>query len=341
MRIPSLILAFALLLTSLALAWPGTFQRAWISGRVTLAGKPAAGVLVMAMGSSGMAMTRSAANGNYSLGVGEGQWTLTATSEGSGLPKPVEVTLQAGEANETTDLALTPFPCVIRGTVVDEAGRTLAGASVVAAPFVDFEDESTEDEEETPMSTTPSYGTSDAKGRFSVGVPKGTWLLSASLQGYEMSPKNPPVRIPGMPEGMAPQIQGLVAKAPGAEVTIVLRPASAKTQNTTTPSAGDGGKVAPQPLALAGRACLSPGNVLHWTRTKERTETAGWQVKRVGPKGETVTLTVGEMGFLEEAGTEASVFSLTDLTAVPGTTYTYTVQEPGGPASNPVQLTTR
>lgn len=77
-----------------------------------------------------------------------------------------------------------------------------------------------------------------------------------------------------------------------------------------------------------------------WTRTKERTESASWQVKRVGPKGDTVTLTIGEMGFLEEAG-KASVFSLTDTTAVPGTTYTYTVQEPGGPVSNPVQLTTR
>lgn len=345
MRIPSLVLTLCILLTGVLAAqaqWPGRFQKAWVCGRLTVAGKPVAGVQVMAMGDAGMAMTRTAANGNYSLGVGEGDWTVTATYQGHGVDRRAEVSLKAGEANEKIDLSLTPLPHVIRGRVVDEQGRTLSHASVVATPFMDFtEEEPTEPEGmDLPLSVV-----ADEKGHFILPVPQGVFLLMANRTNYEMSPKNPPVRIPGLPEGMAPQMPGLLARAPGDEVVIILRPTSGKLPHE------EGSEILPQPLVAAGRACLTPGNVLHWTRTKERKEAAGFVVKRCTTpfdgKGQVVEITAAQefFGVMSDPGDEGSVYSITDTTAVPGTTYWYAVQELGtkgaGPLSNVVQLTTR
>lgn len=311
-----------------------------------------AGVRVMAFGDAGMAMTHSAANGNYSLGVGAGKWTVTATHKGFRLQAPAEVTLRADEANESTDLKMVPSNCMIQGRVVDEQGRPLSHSAVIAAPFMDLDSEEDPDDSQMRM---PVQGVADDQGRFTLTLDRGTWLVSASRQNYEMSPKNPPIRIPGMPDGMVMNLPGLVARAsesgPGPECVVVLRPAASQAHGRTGTGTGTGSdqKVLARPLVLAGRACLSPGNVLHWTRSQERDSLAGCVVKRsttpFDGQAPVVELNLGEnpMGVLQDG--KASVFSLTDVTASPGTTYWYAVQEVGstgaGPLSNPVSLTTR
>lgn len=299
-----------------------------------------------------MAMTHSAANGNYSLGVGAGKWTVTATHKGFRLQAPAEVTLRADEANESTDLKMVPSNCMIQGRVVDEQGRPLSHSAVIAAPFMDLDSEEDPDDSQMRM---PVQGVADDQGRFTLTLDRGTWLVSASRQNYEMSPKNPPIRIPGMPDGMVMNLPGLVARAsesgPGPECVVVLRPAASQAHGRTGTGTGTGSdqKVLARPLVLAGRACLSPGNVLHWTRSQERDSLAGCVVKRsttpFDGQAPVVELNLGEnpMGVLQDG--KASVFSLTDVTASPGTTYWYAVQEVGstgaGPLSNPVSLTTR
>ncbi len=347
----TLILA-ALLATPLLaqVSWPGNFKKAWVCGRVTASGKPVAGVRVMAFGDAGMAMTHSAANGNYSLGVGAGKWTVTATHKGFRLQAPAEVTLRADEANESTDLKMVPSNCMIQGRVVDEQGRPLSHSAVMAAPFMDLDGEEDPDDSQMRM---PVQGVADDQGRFTLTLDKGTWLVSASRQNYEMSPKNPPIRIPGMPDGMEMNLPGLVARAsesgPGPECVVVLRPAASQAHGRTGTGTGADQKVLAQPLVLAGRACLSPGNVLHWTRSQGRDSLAGCVVKRsttpFDGRAPVVELNLGEnpMGVLQDG--KATVFSLTDVTASPGTTYWYAVQEVGstgaGPLSKPVSLTTR
>lgn len=345
-----LTLSLAVLLAAPLLAqvaWPGNFQKAWVCGRVTADGKPLAGARVMALGDSGMAMTHSTANGNYSLGVGAGKWTVTATHQGFRLQSPAEVTLKGGQANETTHLALVASTAVVHGRVIDEKGRPLPRSAVVAAPFMDLESE-----EDGFQGRMPAQAVADAQGRFVLSLEQGTWLVSASRRNYEMSPKNPPLRIPGMPEGMQMNLPGVVTRAtaePDAECVVILRPADRQPEETPDTSGHDGKPVVAQPLVLEGRACLSPGNVLHWTRTRDRKSMAGCVVKRsttpFDGKAPVVEVNQAEslMGVLQDG--EGSVFSLTDTTSISGTTYWYAVQEVGskgaGPLSNPVGLTTR
>ncbi len=351
-----LTLTLAVLLAAPLLAqvsWPGNFQKAWVCGRVTADGKPLAGARVMALGDSGMAMTHSAANGNYSLGVGAGKWTVTATHQGFRLQTPAEVTLKGGEANETTHLALVASPAVIHGRVIDEKGRPLPRSAVMAAPFMDLEsEEEAEGESDEFQSRMPAQAVADAQGRFVLNLEQGTWLVSASRLNYEMSPKNPPLRLPGMPEGMQMSLPGVVARAtagPGPECVVILRPADRPAKGTSDADTEDSKPVVAQPLVLEGRACPSPGNVLHWTRTRERKSMAGCVVKRSttpfdgkAPVVE-VSQVEGLMGVLQDG--EGSVFSWTDTISAPGTTYWYAVQEIGskgaGPLSKPVRLTTR
>ncbi len=241
-----LILALAAVLAAPLLAqapWPGNFRKAWVCGRVTASGKPLAGVRVMALGDAGMAMTYSAANGNYSLGVGAGKWTVTAAHKGFRLEAPAQVTLQADQANESTDLTLIPSNCMIQGRVVDEQGRALPRSAVSAAPFMDLEDE---EESGDPEMRLPVQGVADEQGRFTLNLDKGTWLVSASRPNYEMSPKNPPLRIPGMPDGMVMNLPGVVARAseagPGPECLVVLRPAARQEHGRTETGAARTGR---------------------------------------------------------------------------------------------------
>ena len=216
----------------------------------------------------------------------------------------------------------------------------------MAAPFMDLE--SGEPNADMEAMQMPANVTCDAQGRFTMTLAKGPWLLSAVRDNYEMSPKNPPIRIPGMPEGMNLGLSGVLARAseagPGPEYTLILRPTKGQEAAVEKP-----GSVVPQPLVLVGRACLSPGNVLHWTRTRERKASAGFVVKRsttpFDGKAPVVEIQVGQALVGSMPDGEGTVFSLTDTTSTPGTAFYYAVQELGtkgaGPLSNVVKLTTR
>lgn len=74
----------------------------------------------------------------------------------------------------------------VGGTVKDEKGEPIKGATVVA---------------ENPSSTPSSFtATTDDEGRFSIiGLRSGTWTLTASAPGFEASSGNLPIRTIGAP----------------------------------------------------------------------------------------------------------------------------------------------
>lgn len=329
---------------SAASTWPVPYQRSWIAGRVTVEGKPLANVQVTAVGQHGMALARSSADGSYALGVGEGEWTVMATATGYSAGQPQQVKLAAGEANEKIDIQLTKSNAFIKGQVVDEAGKPLGNSHVAGVPMP----VSTEDGE-TPDATDflPCGATADAQGRFTLPARKGFWLVSAFRSNYEMSPKNPAPSVPGMPN--VPGLTGVgVPLAEGQTVdgvVVVLRPAVAS-QKPGGYSVPDKPQDIPHVAnVLVGRALLSPNNVLHWTRSKDRDKQAFYVIERWSAPG-----AKGEMKKFEYTATPYGmpgheVFSFTDSTAVPGKTYWYAVYELGvkgpGPKSNVVEIKTR
>jgi tetratricopeptide (TPR) repeat protein len=74
----------------------------------------------------------------------------------------------------------------IGGTVKDDKGQPLKGATVVA---------------ENPSASPPSFtATTDDKGRFSIiGLRSGTWKLTASAPGFQPSTGQVPIRTIGAP----------------------------------------------------------------------------------------------------------------------------------------------
>lgn len=74
----------------------------------------------------------------------------------------------------------------IGGTVKDDKGQPLKGATVVA---------------ENPSASPPSFSaTTDDKGRFSIiGLRAGTWKLTASAPGFQPSVGQVPIRTIGQP----------------------------------------------------------------------------------------------------------------------------------------------
>lgn len=88
----------------------------------------------------------------------------------------------------------------IGGTVKDDKGQPLKGATVVA---------------ENPGASPPSFtATTDDKGRFSIiGLRAGTWKLTASAPGFQPSVGQVPIRTIGQPN---PPVEfTLAAGAPG------------------------------------------------------------------------------------------------------------------------------
>jgi Carboxypeptidase regulatory-like domain len=348
-------------------ALPGSFEKAYISGTVTSDGAPVAGASVMAVGEDGTALAVTAPNGHYALGVGKGTWKVAVSREryAAVRPKSVEV---AAEAEQTpVDFALKPSNAQIDGVVVDEAGRPLPLAMVMVVPNFFDRGHGGGDDEDVPPSTAMTPGgfplvCADAHGAFVLHVTAGSFLLPAYKGGYTMSSTNPRPTIPGMenlpPEMLArtPQLTGCgvpVRVAEGehkTEVRIVLAPDPSKREQGPAPDVDPGAGVQekPQVNVLVGRACLSPCNVLHWSRKAPGPNAAFCVVSRDGkplagfdpsrPPGSALS------GMLQ--GRPASGYhSFTDATAQPGVAYRYTVREIGasglGPASNEVVLTTR
>jgi hypothetical protein len=333
--------------------------KAWVSGQITFEGKPIDGVKITAMGEKGIAMAVNASNGNYALGLAEGEWAISASKEGYAAEKPIKINIKGDESKENINISLKKFNSLIKGKVVDESGTPLAGAYVLAAPVpsmgMDEEDEDSKDgdaEDVDPASITPSFIQSGKDGSFTLLVDKGNYLVMANKNGYEMSPNNPPAKIPGM-ENSPVRLPGIMIRLKANEVkdgvVIILKPV----QVSSKP--GMDGDIPDKPMEVAtvknilvGKACASPNNVLHWVREADRDKNAFYVITRSAAssdgkiQGETTKFDfmINPYGYPAK-----SVYSFTDNTAKAGKIYFYTVQEMGtkgvGPASNSVKLETR
>lgn len=174
-----------------------------VAGAITDSqGVPAAGVLVYAYRNQRSNLrgpadfeAQSDADGRYFLDLVEGDYYLVARLRQAGtdagppqagdawaLPAQNPVTVKAGEVTPT-DFVLQGIsqPMLMRegtltggdtgfsGTLVDVAGRPLAGAFVIAYPEADFQ--------RMPEATSPAVG---ADGRFHLYVERlGRWCLAA------------------------------------------------------------------------------------------------------------------------------------------------------------------
>jgi hypothetical protein len=345
---------------------PGNFQQAYISGSVTYNGKPLTGVTIMAIGQmGGMAMTQNASNGNYALGVGAGEWSLMVTKEGFAPTQALKTRVGFNE-EKTLNIEMRKFNSYIKGIVVDEAGKPLSQSAVSAMtmPDMSFGDGVSGDyDDDDSMDMTnfmPSFCMSDKDGLFTMAVLAGNYNLSAIREGYEMSPKNPRPKIPGLdflPPGMNIPMIGSGVSVKVAEgqtvdnVKIILRPVKMTKTDTKdyedlipdTPK-----DIKPMPNVLVHRPCITNNNVLHWSRSQERDKMAYYVVVRSDvpfnskEKGEVRTFTFADAAFGMPG---QGVFSMTDITAVPGKTYWYLVYEKSlsgnGPDSNVVEIKTR
>ncbi|MCE1247069.1 MAG: carboxypeptidase-like regulatory domain-containing protein [Firmicutes bacterium] len=332
----------------------------YASGQVTFEGKPIAGVKVTAIGENGVAMAMNASNGNYALGLAKGEWAISASKEGYAPVKPVKVTIGDKEYKENLNIQLKKFNSYIRGKVVDESGNPIQGAYVLAAPVPsigadddDGDSPEGDGDDMDPSSITPSFVESAQDGSFTLLVDKGNYLLMANKIGYEMSSKNPPAKIPGL-ENSPVRLPGIMLKLKTGEqkdgVVIILAPAKS---GENKPGSGKDLPGKPTEIAavkniLIGKDCVTPNNVLHWTRETDNDKIAFYVIQRtvVGangkPEGEAKKFDFMSTPYGYPA---SSVFSFTDNTAEPGKSYEYTVQELGtkgaGPVSNPVVIKTR
>lgn len=166
--------------------------------RATLDGAPSTGGRTEAT-------TKSAADGSYELaGLASGHWLVVVTADGFATRRE-RVTLGA-EATETRTVAVARW-ATVTVTVVDEAGKPVAGAFVRTTP--EGGDGSAEATVEGAVgSRSRSYGT-DGRGRQTFSVGPGTWAISARTDD--------PPRI-GAPERVTVEAGGT------AEATVTLRP---------------------------------------------------------------------------------------------------------------------
>lgn len=339
------------------------FERAWIAGSVIAAGRPLAGVSLMARRAgdgSGYAVAENAANGNFALGVGEGRWIITGSKKGHYCKAAVEVTVAAGQASESVTIEMVPSRAFIEGVVVDESGKPIANAQVSAMPNMMAMGE---DAAIAMMTGAENFfqAPSGRAGTFKLETMRGRYLVSAHAEGYELSPMNPGPSIPGMEDIPAEFRSMMPAMAPlGIDVTveegetvrdvkIILRrvPESEVTVRDTGSASVTREEL--RKNQLFGRASRTPNNVLHWHR-EDRSEAghAYVVVRSTRPFGSEPPGSMAWFKFPEQRfGQPGPIdFSFTDHTAIPGTKYWYAVYEQEsdghrGPYSNPVEITTR
>lgn len=339
---------------------PAEYTKAYISGQVTFNGAPVTGAQVMAYGGEGgNALAVNAPNGNYSLGVSSGEWTVYAMKEGYVTPRPVKVNVRADEKSEPVNIELKKSACFIEGKVVDEGGKPIPRAMVMAMPDMFAGGNDRDDDRGAVMMMTHFRATADAQGNFRMQVVEGAYMLMASARGYVMSPRNPAPKIPGMedmpaefmknlPQSLGVQVSVAEGKTAGG-VVIILRPGEMKLDKDVPGHRDEKPEVfKTAPNVLVGKAQLTPNNVLHWTRVGEK-KMALYVVLRStadpakGQKGETK-----EFDFIPGLhGTPRTwLYSFTDSTALQGKTYWYAVYEKDmkggrGPLSNWVMITTK
>lgn len=341
---------------------PEDFHKAYISGKITCKGKLLTKVQILAYNQDGgQAIAYNAFNGNYALGIGEGEWTVAATKEGYFTPKTIKVEVNAEETKEI-NIEMQKSTAFIEGIVVDESNRPLPNAWVVATPNMLGKRMT-----KSPNAFSPSqiyHSRCDSNGKFRLQTMKGSYLLIAAFPGYEMSPKNPIPKIPGMeniPEEykhMVPTMAMMGIQVTVAEgetkkgVVIIMRPAKTHPGEEypqkhriiqEKPEA-----VVTMPNILVGKPKLTPNNVLHWTRTKKSNESPFYVVVRSTKnfnskkKGKIKLFKLPKYFYGQP---KREYYSLTDYTAVSGKTYWYAVYELGssgpGPYSNSVMIKTR
>jgi hypothetical protein len=208
---------------------PGQSGTGAIGGRVVSAsGRPISGAIVRAM-RPGMVvrLDQSDREGRFSIGnLPPGDFTLEARKDGYitvqyGQQRANEsgkaVTVRDGETLERIDIVL-PGGSVVAGTVVDDHGEPIAGASVAALQLRDAGDL-------TMAMPGGRARQTDDRGRYRLfGLLPGSYIISATLDGEVSSASRAdatgyaPVFYPGTTEvARASQLQ----VAPGGDVSAI------------------------------------------------------------------------------------------------------------------------
>ncbi|HEY8462395.1 MAG TPA: carboxypeptidase-like regulatory domain-containing protein, partial [Blastocatellia bacterium] len=171
----------------------GDSGAASISGRVTIEGKPAPGVVVVVTGINGAAdagklSDTTDSEGRFKVtGLKPGEYEITPQSHvfvlsnrNPSLFNDRRITLGAGETVDDVSLELTRG-CVVTGRVIDENGRPVIGGYVSLGRPRDIGASRTEIEYFNPL--IPGAGETDDRGVYRIfGVPAGHYLVMVSTQ---------------------------------------------------------------------------------------------------------------------------------------------------------------
>lgn len=148
---------------NVSLELPGAVRR--LEGHVGSSGEPIVQAGVSIRTSLGSLFTTSREGGYFSLLVPANAALLISTAkEGY---SPVTLTLPANDTS-TPLFTLQPSPAILSGRAVDRAGAGVAGARILL----------------TEPARPAQEVTTDAFGRFSVGLTSGNWTLTVSATGF-------------------------------------------------------------------------------------------------------------------------------------------------------------
>jgi protocatechuate 3,4-dioxygenase beta subunit len=176
--------------------------------------------------------TRSDANGRFHLRLPESEIPLVVTAARPGLPPARSETIMLKSGSPRPSLTLTiPKGIEVRGSVVDAAGRSLAG--VALAPQLN--------ERSTVMGNATEWAASDADGRFSVRLPTAEWGLRFSKEGFldQSVPRagNAALKVMLQP---AVEIRGRVTRKDGTPVADVIVAVNSEDRSAFSQTQADG-----------------------------------------------------------------------------------------------------
>ncbi|MFQ5631099.1 MAG: carboxypeptidase regulatory-like domain-containing protein, partial [bacterium] len=133
----------------------------------TTTGNTLQGAVIRVYNATDSVTATSASNGAYQATLASGRWTVNTEKAGYVSPQPASVSISHNGVT-ALDLSLTPRANVISG-YVDDGNRTIAGATITAAPLAG-----------SPVSTTTNN-----LGQYSLSLGSGTFALSAGKSGYD------------------------------------------------------------------------------------------------------------------------------------------------------------
>lgn len=179
----------------------------FVRGSVYLNGVALEGAYVMGQGPEWIRPKKVDASGAFDLGrAREGDYTITVTRGGSGFTGAMQGPLATRrikvKATEETSVNFNIRTGALKGTVVDEAGKAVAGARVRVVSV----------EENSPFGGGPPIRTDDA-GRFEISeIASGAYRVNANFEDAQSSPMKIEVR-----EGATEKIQ--IILKPGVEAS--------------------------------------------------------------------------------------------------------------------------